>query len=152
MFKTIVLLVIGVAVGFGVYVRLAPSDRDVWHRTFYPLAPGDYVERGAFKTVRAVADAQATMAALDEIIRATPRTTVLAGAVEEGLITYVTRSNLWGFPDYTTVYAGADDTVEGGFGPLLKVHGRLRFGLDDLGVNKARVEGWLAQLESAEAR
>ena len=33
-------------------------------------------------------------------------------------------------------------------GDVLKIYGRLRFGRSDLGVNKARVEGWLAALEA----
>ena len=43
------------------------------------------------------------LAAIDAAARATPRTRVLAGSVEAGMITYVTRSRLWAFPDYTTV-------------------------------------------------
>jgi uncharacterized protein (DUF1499 family) len=29
---------------------------------------------------------------------------------------------------------------------VLRIHGRLRFGRKDFGVNKARVDGWLAQM------
>ena len=79
------------------------------------------------------------LARLDAIIRATPRTKVLAGAVAEGMITYVSRTRWMGFPDYTTVQRDGD---------VLKIYGRLRFGRSDLGVNKARVEGWLAALEA----
>ena len=76
------------------------------------------------------------MARIDAIARATPRTTVLAGSVAEGRITYVTRSRLWGFPDYTTVERSGD---------RITLFGRLRFGRGDMGVNRARIEGWLAQ-------
>jgi len=50
------------------------------------------------------------------------------------MITYVTRSRVFGFPDYTTVRQA---------GPQLEIYGRLRFGRSDLGVNAARIDGWL---------
>jgi uncharacterized protein (DUF1499 family) len=84
------------------------------------------------------------LAALDAIARATPRTRVLAGSVAEGKITYVTRSAFWGFPDYTTVLAVP---VEGGAAPV--IWARQRYGRGDLGVNRARVERWLAALAAA---
>ncbi len=77
------------------------------------------------------------MAAFEQRALATPRTTLLAGSAGEGLLTFQTRSLIWGFPDYTTV------TVENG---LLIVYGRLRFGRSDIGVNKARILSWLASL------
>ncbi len=84
----------------------------------------------------------ALLAALDRVARATPRTAVVAGSVAEGRITYVTRSALWAFPDYTTVAAVP---VADGASPVLL--GRARFGRSDLGVNRARIEAWLAALE-----
>jgi uncharacterized protein (DUF1499 family) len=57
--------------------------------------------------------------------------------VGEGRITYITRTKIIGFPDYTTVQQDGD---------VLRIHGRLRFGRKDFGVNKARVDGWLAQM------
>jgi uncharacterized protein (DUF1499 family) len=61
----------------------------------------------------------------------------LAGSVEEGRMTWVARSALWGFPDYITAEAGPKG---------LAVWSRLRFGRSDLGVNRARLEDWLARL------
>ena len=55
----------------------------------------------------------------------------------EVMITYVTRSRLIGFPDYTTVEA-----KDG----MVTVFARLRFGRSDLGVNRRRVEGWIKAL------
>ena len=148
MLKIIVLGLIGLTVTFGVYVRLAPSDPARWHVSFYPKPPDTYPAAGGFQIVRQVDDPAAVLTRLDTIIMATPRTTRLAGSVADGLITYITRSKLWGFPDYTTVYAGPDDTIEGTFGPLLKIDGRLRFGGSDMGVNRARIEAWLAELDA----
>ena len=61
----------------------------------------------------------------------------MAGSIQEGLITFHTRSLFWGFPDHTT--AGVQ-------GDLLVIYGRLRFGSSDMGVNKARIESWLETL------
>ncbi|MGJ8604662.1 MAG: DUF1499 domain-containing protein [Marivita sp.] len=128
-FWALVLIVVG---GLA-WVRLAPSDPTVWH-----VDPKVTAEQDLAGGVRRRIPAQdGTFAALERIILATPRTEVLAGSVEEGKVTYITRSQWMGFPDYTTVMR--NDSV-------LELHARLRFGQSDMGVNKARVDGWLARL------
>jgi uncharacterized protein (DUF1499 family) len=87
--------------------------------------------------IRVVAAGEDALARLDEIALETPRTSRLAGSAEDGRVTYVTRSRVFGFPDYTTA-----EVVDG----QLRVFGRLRFGGSDMGVNRARIESWLAQL------
>lgn len=151
MLKYIVLGLLGAVVALGVYVRLAPSASAQWHKTFSPQSPGQRQTAGGFQIVLSAPAPEATLTELDKVIMATPRTTRLAGSPEKGMTTYVTRSRLCGFPDYTTVWAGPDDTVEGGHGPLLKIEGRLRFGRSDMGVNRARIEGWLTQLSEAQS-
>ena len=74
---------------------------------------------------------------LDATALATPRTRRIAGSVEEGRITWETRSLLWGFPDYTTAEARPDG---------LYIHARLRFGKSDMGVNAARLRDWQDQV------
>ena len=122
--------IVVLAAGASLYVRLAPSDPAEWHRM-----PGGVTNRdltgGALRVVGA---GENGLARLDAIIRDTPRTEVLAGSVESGMVTYVTRSRVFGFPDYTTVRQA---------GPQLEIYGRLRFGKSDLGVNAARIDGWL---------
>lgn len=137
-------LVLAVVV-FAIYVRIAPVNGDRWHASELPtLAPGIYPSEGGCAVVHPSTDAMATMTKLDQIIRATPRTTHVAGSLDEGRITYVTRSALWGFPDYTIV-----QRVEGPEGqPAIHVQGHLRFGRSDLGVNRARIEGWIAALDA----
>lgn len=123
-----------IVVGAGLaYVRLAPHDVARWHAMPQDLTPRD-LTGGA---VRVVEGDAAVLARLDAIIRATPRTRVLAGSVESGMITYVTRSAVFGFPDYTTV------RLEEG---RIALYGRLRFGASDMGVNAARIDGWLREL------
>lgn len=124
------------------YVRLAPSDPARWDVS--PGASGwdnggpwDEVvpmEGGAsLRLSSAVGAPDALLARLDAIALATPRTQRLAGSVEEGRITWITRSALWGFPDYTTAEARTDG---------LYILSHLRFGRGDMGVNAARLRGW----------
>lgn len=116
------------------YIRLAPADPARWHVA--PQITGSRDSRsGVLRVVETGADG---LARLDAVARATPRTRVLAGAVAEGMITYVTRSKLFGFPDYTTVLRDGDN---------LKIQARQRFGRSDFGVNRARVDGWIDALQ-----
>ncbi len=126
-------VILAILVGSGLWVRLAPSDPAKWHLPVKGEADKTF-RNGA---VRIIDGSAKTMAALDDVIRATPRTTVLAGSQADGRVTYVTRSALWGFPDYTTVEL-RDGTIA--------ILGRARFGRSDLGVNKARIKRWLDAL------
>ena len=115
------------------WIRFAPSDPAVWHVD--PQVTADQDLAGGVR--RRIPAQDGTFAALDRIILATPRTEVLAGSVDEGKVTYITRSKWMGFPDYTTVMKNED---------ILELFARSRFGQSDMGVNKARVENWLDQL------
>lgn len=138
-------LLVLILAGFGLYVRFAPSDPARWHVVPSPAAMADCsVEQGTgdARTTCARPDAPAQLLArLDEIAMVTPRTTRLAGSPEEGRITWITRSRLWGFPDYITAEATPDGT-----GTRLTVYARLRFGSSDMGVNAARLRDWLSGL------
>jgi len=149
--RILTLLLLAAVLGvlaFGAWVRLAPSDPGQWHTDPAAASPGEgrFVvkpEGGDTEGPLLQMPAEAALAALDAIARDTPRTNVLAGSPAEGRITYVTRSALWGFPDYTTVSA-----VETDAGTRLLIHARLRFGGSDMGVNAARVERWLEALSA----
>lgn len=117
------------------WIRLAPSDPAVWHVD--PQVTADQDLAGGVR--RRIPAQDGTFEALDRIVLATPRTEVLEGSVEDGKVTYITRSQWMGFPDYTTVMRNEN---------VLELHARLRFGQSDMGVNKARVDGWLAQLNA----
>lgn len=124
----IALIVLGL-----VWIRLAPSDPARWHQR--PAGAADRVMKGG--VLRAVVTGPEGLVRLDAVARATPRTQVLAGSVGQGMVTYVTRSRVFGFPDYTTAWQDGD---------TLRIWGRLRFGRSDLGVNRDRVDQWLAAL------
>ncbi len=128
-------IIVLAVVGGIAFIRLAPSDPAVWNVDPMVTADQDLAEG----VRRRLEGGQEVFSALDRIILATPRTELLAGSVEDGRITYVTRSKWMAFPDYTTVQLN-DGQVE--------LYARLRFGQSDMGTNKARVEGWLAQLDA----
>lgn len=122
-----------VVVGMLGYIRLAPSDATRWHVPVMGEADKD-MKGGAIRVVETVPGA---LAIVDGTARGLERTQVLAGSVAQGRVTYITRSKLVGFPDYTTVEQD---------GATLKMYARLRFGRSDLGVNAARLEQFLATL------
>lgn len=126
------LLAAGVAaLGF---VRLAPSDPLDWN-TQPAFTEDKEFQGGVFRVVRTGPDG---LERFHRIATVAPRTSVLAGGPQDGMVTYITRTQVLGFPDYTTA---AQD------GDLLKVYARLRFGRSDLGANKERINGWLAAMK-----
>lgn len=134
--KIALFLIAALVLGVMAYVRLAPHPAEVFHRT-YPAKPaGDYPMEGGFEAVLEVSDPVFTLAYLADAARAAPRTRVLAGSVEEGHISFVTRSLLWGFPDTTNIWIN-----EG----RVHIRGHLRFGRSDMGVNEARIRSWMEQ-------
>lgn len=125
------------AVSLMAWVRLAPSDPGHWHvdpvTVADPRSPNfaraDVVLPG---TPEQVAARLAAVAAADGAV-------VLAGGGMH--TTWISRSRLMGYPDYTSVRLEA---VEGG--TRLVAFARARFGHSDMGVNRARLERWLAAL------
>ncbi len=134
----IVLLLIVIVFGLMAYVRFAPTDTRLWHSVPDAAEPGDDAQASSFRAVRLItAPAAEVLTTVAQLAAGTPRTTLLAGSADEGMMTFQTRSRIWGFPDQTTIAVQGD---------LLVIYGRLRFGQSDLGVNKARIESWLAAL------
>jgi uncharacterized protein (DUF1499 family) len=130
------------------WVRLSPVDPARWNVDL--TAPGLSIGDNWVGFCPALQDRAAApvavpadpLAALDRIARATPRTARLAGSPEAGRITWITRSRLFGFPDYTTA-----QTVAGSAPPrLLCVVARQGIGREDFGVNRARLGEWMRQL------
>jgi uncharacterized protein DUF1499 len=126
--------ILSIVVALLAWVRLAPSTPARWHQPPRISADKDF-RSGAARLVETGPDG---LARLDAIAMATPRTTRLAGSVEEGMVTWITRTPVIGFPDYTTAQQD---------GGRLKILARQRFGKSDLGVNRARVDRWIAVLK-----
>lgn len=145
--KNTAVLVILILVSGLFYIRLAPDDIIAVHvpppvgaaTPEKPIVSSD----GALFVRDFRADPATVMSKMEQIALATPRTKKIAGDVEEKLITLVTRSLVFGFPDYTTVR-----TVPKAQGTRLVIMGRLRFGRSDFGVNETRIRSWLKVLET----
>lgn len=133
--KTAVFLILAAFVFALFYVRLSPTSVEDWHVAPQALDVGDYPQMGGFTAVREAGSV--TLLDVERVALATPRTKRIAGSVEEGRITFETRSLLWGFPDYTTVSLSDGKLV---------IEARLRFGRSDMGVNGRRVKAWLGEL------
>ncbi|MFV1593596.1 DUF1499 domain-containing protein [Phaeobacter sp. JH20_36] len=115
------------------FIRLAPSDPLDWNTQ--PEFTEDKTFRGGvFRVLRSGEDG---LERFHNVASNAPRTRVLAGSVEDEMVTYVTRTRFLGFPDYTTARQDGD---------LLKVYARLRFGRSDLGANNDRINSWIAQM------
>lgn len=83
-------------------------------------------------------------AAWDELISEQSRVQVLRRDITNKQIDYVQRSRLLRFPDLITVrFVPVDDTHA-----TLAIYSRSLYGKGDMGVNRARVEEWLAKLKA----
>ncbi len=145
-FLTIAMGLIGVVLL--AYIRLAPSDPARWHEdprlVSRPGTPNFHLIRmvGGDAMPRVYQMAPGELAArVDEIARA-DGATLLAGSVRGLHMTYLSRSRLMGYPDFTSVLI-----EPAGDGAMLLAFARARFGNSDMGVNRARLERWQDALE-----
>lgn len=138
----IILLAIVVGTFAALFIfRMAPTNEADWHSSTGVETLRDRTYATGFIAVRPItASSDQVLDELERVILATPRTKKITGEAG-GMATYLTRSLVFGFPDYTTVEIRE---IEGK--AVLIVHGRARFGGSDLGVNKARIAAWLAEI------
>ena len=151
MIKPLVILALLAAAGVMLYIRFTPADPQAWHVDPRTVSPPDTPNSWLVRPVGG--DAVAPEFALpapdlarlvDRVIRAQPRTRPLAGSVEDGHMTYVTRTPIMGYPDYVSVRVFATAS-----GASMAVFSRSRFGHSDLGTNRKRLEEWMAQIDAA---
>lgn len=136
----IISVIVALGLGFMLYVRFAPSDAPQWSAPEVAATQvGDIAGERSFIAVRAV-QGDDVLERLMRVALATPRTTLLSDGTGTWT-TFVTRTRLMGYPDYTSVRL-----IDAEGQQLLQIYARARFGKLDMGVNKARVENWLAQL------
>ena len=139
--KTLAFGIAGLTAGAVAFVRLTPVDVAPYHVPPAPPAAGESDTINSFTTARTIATPpEDLLRVLRSMAVEQPRTRLVAGSVEDNLMTFETRSALMGYPDMTTV------TVTEGDVPLLVVHAQSVYGKGDMGVNKARVRDWLARL------
>jgi len=135
--KTALLLLIGLFALLQAAVRLAPTVPSRWH--IDPFAAADPAPGGVLEVFSVPMEADEALARLAAIAETELRTRHVAGSVEEGRLTYRTRSAFWGFPDFTTIAARSTEA-----GAEVAILARLRFGRSDMGVNGRRVAAWRA--------
>jgi uncharacterized protein (DUF1499 family) len=139
--KGLLLVLVVALAGLNAYVRLARVDPAHWHIDLSqrpaPMGPQSFDKVTAFANGAYVDLTKASLDQLNAVALSTPRTHLIAGSVEEGRITWETRSLLWGFPDYTTAQVSGEGLI------LLA---RSRYGSGDWGVNGKRLTAWIASL------
>jgi uncharacterized protein (DUF1499 family) len=151
MIKLILLVALVAGGAMLAYIRLAPSDPAHWHEdprlVSRPSTPNFHLIRmaGGDAMPRVYQMPPADLAArLDDVARA-DGARLLAGSVEGLHMTYISRTPLMGYPDYTSVLI-----EPAGEGAMLLAFARSRFGHSDMGVNRARLTRWLDALERAQ--
>ena len=146
MLKWIVIAVVALAVCAVIYVRHAPENPAEWHvdpaRIEPRDSPNDHLVAGRDAVFVPLSPFDAPVM-LDRIAQDEPRTGMIAGRFEDGHVTYAQRSAVLAFPDYISIRARP---VEGG--TRLSLYSRSRFGHSDFGVNRARIERWLRELDA----
>ena len=153
--KRILLWIFGVGIALtiaaAIYFRTASDDPAIWHVDPVKVErtgnPNDYIvapeglradQPDRISTVQ-VGTPKELLFQFDSI--AAQKAERLAGSLDELHITYVTRTSVMGYPDYISVKA---TEVEGG--SALVIYSRSRFGKSDFGVNRERIDRWLAQI------
>lgn len=138
----------------GIAIRRAGNDEAQWHidpleststghPNWYRLVPADApVDRDPKRD----GDPPIYTQSADEVARAfgvfvqsESNVEVLAGAADDGFVTYIQRSTVFGFPDYISV--SFIDLPEGG--STIAVFSRARYGQGDFNVNEKRVIRWI---------
>ena len=156
-----VLLVLIVALVAGAYilyflVSTASHDPAVWHTdpltaptsttpNDFRVAPRDQTTERVDLEAPVFAESALVMAeAWDQFVLNQPQTIRISGLPNDLFMTYVQRTKTLKVPDYISVrFIPLGETSS-----TVAIYSRSRYGYGDLGVNKQRVERWLASLAS----
>jgi uncharacterized protein (DUF1499 family) len=129
------------------YIRMAPSDVDIWHQDPETAAttgkPNEYRITGD-AAIPFNVNASELALLVDEFIRRQPRIKHVSGDPDSRMISYVQRSSIMGYPDYITIKVSPTGSKQS----KLEILSRSRFGHSDLGVNKRRIDQWIAAIQS----
>lgn len=151
MLRMIALIIVMGLIGLAAYARVVQIGPDTYHvdpeTAPVPGFPGHALLRpgGGGEAPVYLMPAEKLAAAVDAAIMAEPRTTRLAGSLDDSFASYVIRSKLFGFPDILSV-----KVIDLGDGKsTLALFSRLRIGQMDFGVNETRVRALLSRLSDS---
>ncbi|WP_071797287.1 DUF1499 domain-containing protein [Natronohydrobacter thiooxidans] len=129
------------------WIRLAPTDPARWHEdprlVARPSSPNFHLIRmvGGDEMPRVFQMRPEALAARVDAVARADGAELIAGSLASGHMTYLSRTPLMGFPDYSSILI-----EPAGEGAMLLAFARSRFGRSDLGVNRARITRWIAAL------
>lgn len=140
--KTLLSL-LGFALVAIVVARFIPVDNEPFHEDpAEPDAQRSEVRLIGREAPRFPADAETVLETFHDIATSDWTVGLVEGSTDEGMMTFVARSLVFGFRDYITVKA----TDEPG-GAKLSVYARPRFNAYDWGVNRKRLDRWLGEMQ-----
>jgi len=136
-------------IGFGFFIRLAPSDPGFWHvdpltakkgrkKNVFIQLPGE----GKYPSPEFDFGAELLAHKFSELVLKNPDVSVLAGTPNDLFMTFIARTKLMRYPDYISIRF----IDLGGDRSTLAVFSRSRFGHSDRGVNRRRFLAWQDQL------
>ena len=124
--------------------RAIPVDTEPFHEDpAEPDARRSEVRLIGRDAPRFPGEADTVLEAFSDIALGNRGVRIVEGSVDEGMITFVARSRVFGFRDFITVKA----VDEAGGVTKLSVFARPRFNVYDWGVNAKRLDRWLGELE-----
>lgn len=148
MIKLVAIVVLLAVAGIMLFVRLSPNSVADWHEdpafVKKPAKPNAHLIRlvGGDEIAPIYGlSPEALAERIDQIARE-DGATLFAGSAESGHMTYISRSPMMGFPDFTSVKVS-----RAGDGATFAAFARARFGYSDMGANRARLSRWTAALE-----
>lgn len=130
-------LVLLLALGLVLYIRLAPSDPARWHAD--PAEIPDPQTPNFARLTAIIPLPRSEVAAQIAALARNEGAVRLAG--DEHLTTWIARTPLMRYPDYVTIRL--DETEQG---TALTALSRSRFGQGDWGVNAARLQRWVRSI------
>ena len=137
------LYILGSAALAIILARFIPVDTEPFHEDpAEPKKRRSEVRLIGREAPRFPADADTVLETLSKIATSDWSVGIVEGGVEEGMITFVARSRVFGFRDFITV-----KVVDEAGGSKLSVFARPRFDVYDWGVNARRLDRWLSELE-----
>ena len=130
------------------YIRFSKVDQSIWHldpdSITYINANNSFLLNHKNKGAETFnIGANALFNNLNDIIL-NDNCEKVFGDINLGLITYVCRSKVFGFPDYISISVKKLDVNKSS----MSAFSRSRFGRYDFGKNKQRIQKWLTELKN----